>query len=364
MQISSKKILYVDSAVKAGGGQIIVVMLIDGLGEDFDVSLATPGSIDIKGAKSIVLSRSGFWGKVIEIRSFYKQGKFDLVHAHGTRAAAWARLAAIGCKHPPIVYTLHGFHIARKKSWMRPALLFAERFLNKWVAKLICVSESDKELAERFRIIDPRKILLIRNGIEASRFNLAKEEVDRWKKDLGMVDKLVVGVIARLNQPKDFKTLLRAVKIAEAEVSNLHVLIAGEGPLREQIERDVRKLRLEKRVTLLGWYEDIPSLITGSDIIVLSSRWEGLPLTPLEAGAGARPVIASDSGGTPETVLHGKTGYLFKVGQVDQLAEYLVELANSSSKRQQMGNAARNFVKKNFNKKDMIAAHKNLYHSL
>jgi glycosyltransferase involved in cell wall biosynthesis len=300
-----------------------------------------------------------------EIREIIRTETPDILHCHGTRTAFWARLAAIGIKdRPKIIYTLHGFHIVRRSFLSRFPLIILERFLNHLTDVLVCVSDSDKKLVLKYKTIPENKIVVIKNGIDVKEFQIEEELIRDKKKELGLEDNFIITTIGRLHPQKDFSTILKATKLVLAKIKNVKLLIVGDGPLKKPLEKETRKLGLEKCVNFLGAREDIPVLINLSDIIVLSTNWEGLPLVPLEAGACKKPIVASNVEGVREVVIDGKTGFLFKKNSPKDLAKKIVKLFESEKLRKGMGEEAFNLVSQNFNKERMVKEYKNLYQSL
>lgn len=364
------KIIQLDCYSGLGGGQRIMFELVNSLRTQFRFIIVAPIGTFLKKYSQLGflfkgLKKASLLDTTKQVRKIIDKVKPDIVHAHGTRAAFLARLAVLRLKNKPkIIYTLHGFHIIRKNIVFKNLLIVLERFLNHWTDILVCVSEADKDLVLKYKTIDPKKIRVIKNGIDIERFQLAPKIAEQAKLVWQLKNKLVLCSIGRLHPPKDFSTILKALKIVIPQIGNVELLIIGDGPLREPLEREAKELGLLKYVKFLGFREDTPVLINLSDIVILSTKWEGLPLVPLEAGACKKPIIASDVGGVRETVLNKKTGLLFKPGSAKDLAEKILELAKSEELREKLGQRAFGFVSKNFSKQKMIKEYQNLYNFL
>lgn len=364
------KIIQLDSCSGLGGGQRITFEIVKALRAQFRFIIIVPFGRFLKRYSELGflfqgLKKGSLLDTVKQVRKVIQKVSPDIIHTHGTRAAFWARLAVLRLKNKPkIIYTLHGFHIVRRGFFLRWPLIFAERFLNRWTDILVCVSEADKDLVLKYKTIDPQKIRLIRNGIGIERFQLASDITEQAKEALGLKNKLVLCSIGRLHRPKDFSTILKALKIVVFQLKDVRLLIIGDGPLREELEKETRDLGLNEYVRFLGWREDVPTLLNLSDMVILSTRWEGLPLVPLEAGACQRPVIASDVDGVRETVIDKKTGLLFKPGSGKDLAEKILELVESEERGTKLGQRAFKFISQNFSKQKMVKEYQDLYHSL
>lgn len=364
------KIIQINSSADFGGGSRVMYDIIEGLRHFFQfIVVIPPGHFLRKYSKERfkiekLKSRNPI-GVIKKLKAIILRENPDILHAHGTRTAFWTKLAVIGLKKKPkIIYTLHGFHIVRRPFFIRVVLLFLERFLNHWINVLVCVSEADKNLVFKYKTISPEKIRIIRNGIDIKKFQISKDIIQRTKKELKLESKFILCSVGRLHPQKDFSTLLKALKLVVSEIENVKLLIVGDGLLRKSLEEETKSLDLDNFVEFLGFRQDIPILISLSDIIILSTRWEGLPLVPLEVGACKKAVIASDIEGVRETIINRKTGYLFKSGSEKDLADKILKLYKKEELRKKIGENAFQFIVRNFNKDKMVQEYQNLYQSI
>ena len=363
------KVLVIHSTEKISGGEKVSLEIIQGLKNQYEFVLFVPQKPDkdlrnsyFKNLNVICPPDKGLFSRIRILRKILIRKNFEIIHAHGTRAAFLARLAIIGLKNrPKIVYTLHGFHLIRRPFLFRWFFLSLEKILNRWTDILVCVSEADKNLVLKYKTNTSEKIKIIKNKIDIEKFQATKELEEKTKKELGLEDNFVLCTIGRLHLQKDFSTVLRALNLIEFKMRNPKLLIVGDGPLRDSLERETKGLGIEKYVNFLGFREDIPILINLSDIIILSTKWEGLPLTPLEAGASRKPIIASNIEGVKETIIDDKTGFLFNPGSAEDLAEKILTLYNQEELRKKTGENAFRFVSENFSKERMIQEYENLY---
>jgi glycosyltransferase involved in cell wall biosynthesis len=154
---------------------------------------------------------------------------------------------------------------------------------------------------------------------------------------------------------------LRALARAAVQVPALQALVVGDGPLRSEAEAEAQRLGLTGRVVFLGVRKDVPELLSGLDAVLFSSVREGFSLTMLEAMAAGVPVIATEVGGTPELITHGRTGLLVPPGQPEQLAEALVGLLLDPAGAAAIQEAARKSVEERFSLSSMVEAHAQIY---
>ncbi|KQV94604.1 glycosyltransferase [Rhizobacter sp. Root1221] len=172
---------------------------------------------------------------------------------------------------------------------------------------------------------------------------------------------LLVLFVGRLVVHKDVPTLLKAAAALHARLPGLRVALAGDGPLRDSLARDVEALGLQGVVHLLGQRDDVPDLIESADAIVLPSLREGLSNVILEGMMGGKPVVASRAGGNVELIEHDRSGLLFDVGDVEALAAALERLARDTALRARLGEGARQRALTEFSIPSMVQAYEKHY---
>ena len=171
-------------------------------------------------------------------------------------------------------------------------------------------------------------------------------------------DKVTVTIAARLIEGKGHEHLLDALHAAMPAAPHLTLLVAGDGPLRPQLEAQARSLP-EDTVRFLGFIDDTRGLIGASDVVVfptLPSLGEGFGLTALEAMAAGVPVVASDVGALPEVVADGRTGLIVPGGDIPTLAQALIRLANGPVERRRLGTAGLARARERFSLDVMVEA--------
>lgn len=254
--------------------------------------------------------------------------KPDLVHAHTSKAGILGRLAA-RVAGVPSVFTAHTWCFADGTSWKwKVAGVPGERLAARCCSAIINVSHANRNLALRYRIPDPRRQLVIHNGIA--------DTPHRAKPDQGAIPTVVM--VARFCAQKDHSLLLRAI----SEIKTLaRVVFVGEGPTRPALEEKAVSLGLRDRVEFLGERHDVPEILAAAHVFALPTNWEGFPLSILEAMRSGLPVVASDVGGVPEGVLDGVTGFLVPRRDVAAFRDRLDWLLRQPGARRQMGAAGR-----------------------
>jgi glycosyltransferase involved in cell wall biosynthesis len=208
-------------------------------------------------------------------------------------------------------------------------------------------------------------VTVVWNGIDVARFQTSQVDAAILRSQLGVpTGATLITTTCRLFKPRDFSTLLQAMRLVvdgttsthllsthllPAHLLPAHLLIVGDGPLREEILTQVEMLGLSKHVTLAGWRRDMPELYAASDLFVLTTwGWEGLPLTVLEAMAAGKAVVASRAGGIPEVVVEGKSGLLVDQQNPVALAEAMAKMIAEPELRSRAGIAGRQRVEEHF----------------
>jgi glycosyltransferase involved in cell wall biosynthesis len=285
--------------------------------------------------------------------------RFDLVHAHGTKAGLLGRLAARIARVPVVVFTAHGWAFTDgRATWQRWLLASLERLAARWSTRIVCVSAHDRQLAQQFGVGGQSQLVLIRNGITPA--DPPRLDADAVRRTLGVRERPVVVSVGRLASQKDPMTLLAAARRLTAGT----VVLVGDGPLRPTAERYVRDHGLQNRVILSGMRTDVASILAVADVFVLASRWEGLPLAIIEAMMAGLPVVATRVGGVPELVEDGVTGVIVPPRDSEALAAALKRLLADPGLRSRMGRAGQERAFRDFAGDRMARETEELYEEL
>ncbi len=287
------------------------------------------------------------WCAFWEVHRILKELNPALVGAHTSKAGWLGRLAAWSLDIP-VVYTMHGLSFINTAS--RPGKHFyilVEKIAGLVSSRVITVCDYDQEFCLKHHILPFDKITTVHNGIP---------ELPDCS-DSGLVPAVSTPtkllMTARLEKPKNHLFLLRVLsQLTQRDDWGLDLV--GDGPLRAEVEEVILKLNLVSRVQMLGARNDVPQLLKQADIFILTSDWEGLPLSILEAMRAGLPVIASDVGGVSEAVEDDVNGFLIPKGDAELLKVKLAALLNSKELRLRMGEASRKKFQKSFTISRMI----------
>lgn len=278
---------------------------------------------------------------IIKLRKIIVREGFTTIHAHGHLAGLYARSAAAGLKDVRTIYTLHGIHYPHYGNPLkRAAYTTGDKALKRFTGHFICVCRYDLETGTRLGIVDPDRTSVIQNGIgplpelDPSRVAGLRQRYDRGG-----------GIIlhaGRFRPEKDHHTLIEAVPLVLEKHPDAVFLLAGSGKLLEREKEHAAGLgEVAGSIHFLGESSEVDMLMQACDLMVLPSLWEGFPYVVLEAMRAAKPVVATDSGGTSEAVEHGKTGLLIKPGDPRTLAAAICRLLADPREAAAMGRRGR-----------------------
>ena len=360
-----KVLLYIITKSDLGGAQANVYDLIANFSKDNEVHLATGdnGPLTENVSELAVpvhilpnLTRNiqlfGDFNAVKKCISLIHRIKPDIIHAHSSKAGVVSRIAGWICK-VPVVFTAHGWGFTPgTPNKRRIVALMVEKLLASLTAKLICVSENDRQLALRSGVGNKNSLAVVRYGINYTPVTTPNL--------LQQPPRLIM--VARFNEQKDQTTLLKA--IAQLKDDSIHLDLVGSGISLESCKALAKSLGIEDQVSFLGDRRDVPDLLAQSQIFILSTNYEGLPISILESMRSGLPVVATSVNGIPEEVEHSKTGLLVSRQDVKALADALQTLIKSPEIRQQMGKAGRQKFEQEFTVDRMIAETKAIYEQI
>ena len=288
---------------------------------------------------------------VESIRRLVAQTGADIVHAHGYKADVYVYFA-LRRTVTPFVSTCH--------NWLKDGALVAfygrvDRFVLRNYAGVVAVSDEVRATLLKAGV-RAEKIHLIRNGIDLRPF---AEAIPSLR--IAGEKTLVVGWIGRLSSEKGADIFLRAAARVLAEYPEARFVIVGDGPDLDAINALIDDLNIRKSVSLAGRREDMPAVYASLDVMVSSSRQEGLPMAILEGMASGLPLVATAVGDVPTVVRDGSTGRLVPSENVELLAAAMVELLRDASLRRRMGAAAKRLIAEEFSAERMSASYLCVY---
>ncbi len=294
-----------------------------------------------------------------------RRGRYTVVHTHSGKAGMLGRWAAWLARVPVIVHTVHGWsHHDRQHPVVRRVFILLEQLTARITDKLIVVSPLNTEKGLRDGIARPDKYVTIRSGIDLDRFHHPEHPRDTVRLELGIpAEAPVVGTVTRLSAQKAPLDFVAAAALVAEDFPDVHFVIVGDGPLREEVEAAVAQRGLTDRVHLTGLRRDVPDLMHSFDIFALTSLWEGLPRVLPQAMAAALPIVATAADGNAEAVSHGVNGLLTPPGEPAAFAAALRNLLSDPDLARRMGHEGLDMVDE-FGARRMVHQIERLYEEL
>lgn len=281
-----------------------------------------------------------------QLRAIVRRGDYDIIHCNTPVAGILTRLVAAPFRRKGalVVYTAHGFHFFKGAPLLNWLIYYPlERVFARLTDVLVTINKEDHARAARFPAGTVRYVPGV--GVDLERFGEAPAPSAELRRELGLADNdLVVLSVGELNDNKNHATVLRAM--AQTGAQQMHYLICGNGPRREQLEALARELGIEGRVHFLGYRRDIPLVLGMADVFCLPSFREGLPLSVMEAMAAGKPVVCSGIRGSVDLVDPGEGGIV--IDQADDVVGFARAfdlLAADGDLRQAMGQHNRDRIR-------------------
>jgi sugar transferase (PEP-CTERM/EpsH1 system associated) len=365
------RVLHVIPQLGLGGTEKGVLKVIRGLGEDgFTHQICAVRGIDTEFAKregieskahSTDSLRDGFQFPLFRLRKIMEEFRPHIVHSRNFGALE-AVLAARLARVPVAIHSEHGYELEILRGLPMRRRVLCRCFYGLADAVFTVTDDLRKYHAaqswlpaDRFRVIY--------NGVDTEMFSPHPLSAAQVRAELGIPDgRFLIGSVGRLVAIKDYRTLLRAAEILVLEGLDIHVLLIGAGPEMPNLQKYVAGSNsLAGRVTLPGASDRVPELLNAMDAFVLPSICEGMSNTILEAMACGIPAIVTRTGGNPELIEEGCSGFLFPPRNVEMLSALLSRLAESSGTRREFGASGRRRAVEQFSLAGMMQRYQEMY---
>jgi len=358
-----KRLLFVITGLGMGGAEVQVVALAKALqarGWEIQVaSLTPPGPLAEElqrlGITVISLglcSRTPHPRSVARLVRLVRSWRPQVVHSHMFHANVLARLARPLAPVPVLICTAHNtYEVSSRAKRLREVTWreWAYRLTDSLCDLTTQISHVGLERYVRVGAVPHNKIRVVPNGVDTALFYPDQEVRHTTRAKLGVGDLFVWLAVGRIEEAKDYPTLVRALATLLRESDKMTLVIVGEGSRGEEMKTLAGELRLGDRVRFLGIRRDVPRIMGAADGYVMSSSWEGLPMVLLEAQACGLPVVTTAVGGCAEVVQDGRTGFLVPPQDPNALAQAMLRvMALPEAERRQMSEAARRHVVASF----------------
>ncbi|HKW89262.1 MAG TPA: glycosyltransferase [Candidatus Acidoferrales bacterium] len=302
--------------------------------------------------------------KGFDVRMFHrlyrilKRHRPDVVHTH-LHVLRYALPSLLLLRHVSWLHTVH--NLAEQE--IEPRARCFQRFaFNRGITP---VAVSEEVALSLNRVYGIQRCCVIPNGIPTKDFTHRGVSRSEWRTKQGFrADQVLFVCVARFAPQKNHAMLLKAFAQGPASNSNAYLVLVGEGILRIAVEEQAKELGIAGRVRFLGLRTDMPDVLGAMDVFVLSSDWEGNPLSVMEAMASGLPIISTAVGGVPDLILNGIEGFLVPLGDVEAFSDRMTLLLRDQGIRQSMRIAAANRARENFDVSRMIRSYEQLYENL
>jgi glycosyltransferase involved in cell wall biosynthesis len=283
----------------------------------------------------------------------------DVVHTHQIGPLFYTGKAARRAGAAVVVHTEHGKHYGKLQT----------RWLGKLAARsadcYFCVSRDVADAVIDNRILAADRVTVVPNGIDTARF-ARSQTPSSLRHELRIPDgAAVIGTVANLREVKRQDVLIRGfARLKPQSPRNPHLLLVGDGPMREKLTRLAAALGVAERVHFVGAQADPQRFLHAMDVFALTSASEGMPLAVLEAWAAGIPVVASRVGGLPELVGASRAGFMFDAGDLTGLTTQIEQLLSAPGCARRMGRAGQVWVRRYCDVALMASAYHRHYLSL
>lgn len=286
-----------------------------------------------------------------QIREVVEKGGYDIVHVHTPVAAFVTRYALNGLRKQgkiKVIYTAHGFHFYRGGSPIKNSIFFAlEKLAGQWTDYLVVINHEDEAAAKSYRFLPSERVCYMPGiGVDIDYYSpdaVSDAQVIRVRQELGLAaeTRLFLSVAEFIARKRHSDILKAFARLGRPEV---HLALAGDGRLFEQMQQLASELGIQNQVHFLGHRQDIPALMRACVATLLPSGQEGLPRSIMESFCLETPVIGTDIRGIRD-LLEGGNGLLVKVGDVEDLAGAMAWVLDHPEEAKSMGKRGRERMK-------------------
>ncbi len=362
------KVVYLSHAYMVGGAEEMVLNLVRRLPDRYEpavVSIHSAGPIgeEIRktGVPFHVLGLNPGLARpfdVLKLRDFLHGFQPAIVHTFLLTGSLYGRFAAIMAGVPIVIGTEVNIYENKRASHAR-----FEKWLMRGTDAVIASAQSVKDFYVGQVGADPAKVEVIYNAVDWRQLETTKTR-DDLRDAIGVPrDVMAAGIIARLTEQKAHGVLFDAMA-QHAPLQQLHLVVVGDGELRESLKQRVAVLGLQHRVHFVGPRRDLGNILNAVDLFTMPSLWEGLPLSLVLAMGAGLPVVTTRVAGIPEVVQHEVNGLLVSPGKSDELAKALARVIEDAPLRRSLGEQARAFVTPRFGVEKYVDAITGLYDRL
>ncbi|WP_256988834.1 glycosyltransferase [Bacillus sp. EB106-08-02-XG196] len=370
-------ILYILGTTTVGGGPNHVYTLLSNLDKKYKAVLVCPNDgpffekfnhLNNVRVKEINIRKVKLVNFIALLR-LIKEEKIHLIHSHGKGAGLYSRVVGI-IKGKKVVHTFHGIHYHKDQSTLYKVLYLSyEIIMSFFTNYFINVSQSEKLLAEKLKILLPinkSKVIFnavdieeLRNQSKISMNNAIYENIKKLKEE----NYLLYGMVANFYFAKGHEFLIQSLSLLDPDLK-IKLILIGDGPLMDEMVELAKKLNVENRVLFLGSQDGIYNYLTKIDVFVLCSRWEGMPISLIEAMYAGKPIIGTNVVGIKEIVRHMENGLLVESESPTAIANAINLMYSNDEQRKTFGKNSVMVAESTFSLRKMIDEVEEIYDEL
>ncbi|MET0026776.1 MAG: glycosyltransferase family 4 protein [Candidatus Thiodiazotropha sp.] len=363
-----KNILISISSITGGGAEHVVENLCTTLNDRYQIycgyfkECRDRGDVMIeKGVKVVRLSNPDEtktdYFSFLQMRKFCKDHDISLIHAHDIHAMMNAVLVKLTMPRMKVVYTFHygNYPNIDKKKY------YFEKLFGAFVDRLIAVGTRQAKTIRETYNLSEKRVQTLYNGVDALK-SVAEHVSEKDDNER----KLVFGSISTLIEQKGIPLLLEAVEILHNRYPNrFKLVIAGDGPLKNEFIQQCKDKGIDQVVEFLGWVRDASeSVLPGFDVFVQSSKWEAMSMVILEAMSASKPIVATNVGENAVVIENEKSGLIIPANNVPELVDKMEKMLLDPELRKQLGNEAKRRFEENFTMQKMADNYAKLFDTL
>jgi len=355
-----KKITYLITKSDIGGAQFHTLALIEEFKKDYDVLL-------ISGSAGVLLDQAkkvnvrtkiipevnsfNFFFAIFKLRKVMQKEKPDLLHVHSSLASFYGRFSA-KMANVKVLYTVHGWHFSHEPSKLKKMIkVGVERFLKGLTNYWITVSNFDYSLGDQYGLFRENSAQAIPNGVKPSQHEYT-----------GIHDlPLSVVFVGRATYQKNCEA---AIRVLEYTRSDIHLTMYSSGDSVAALQEQLNKSPAKNKITLVVNEPNAAQRIHNYSVLLMTSRYEGMPLSVLEAMREGLTIISTDVCGMNEVVINGENGYLLPENSEQRMAKVLDDLASNLDKLSAMGECSKTLFHENFSLRKMLDANRDVYRKI
>ena len=297
---------------------------------------------------------------LLQLIKLIREFKPDIVHTHTAKAGVVGRIASIlSGHHSARIHTFHG-HLLHGYfgNFKTHLIILLERSLALFTSKIFAVGSKVRDDLVQAKIAKSSKFVVMPPGLELRNIPSREDALRALGLDQANMYCSFIGRVTQIKRPDRF---LEAVEESKKRNLNLNFIVAGAGDLLEQTIASAKAKDLP--ITFLGWREDIELILAASDIVILTSDNEGMPLSLIQAGMAGKPVVSTNVGSVSEIVIEGSSGFITDFNPT-HLTDALARLRNDPNLAKAMEQTAKEITTNKFGVMRLVNDHQNIYQNL